>query len=113
MIDWNLYVWFGRSESIYKIVSEVVRLIVWVILPSFKISAFAGKEILLVLNLIHASVQLVSTNVKFILGSSSGGMGLSLLQEDNIRDENNKAEINANIFITPFILFDVWFPDLK
>ncbi len=105
MIDWNLYVWFGRSESIYKIVSDVVKLIIWVMLPSFKISAFAGKEILLVLNLIHASVQLVSSNVKFILGSSSGGIGLSFLQEDNIKDENRNAADKKRIFIlNPVIL---------
>ena len=105
MIDWNLYVWFGRSESIYKIVSDVVKLIIWVMLPSFKISAFAGKEILLVLSLIHASVQLVSTKAKFIWGCSSGGMGLSFLQEDNIKDENRNAADKKKIFIlNPVIL---------
>jgi hypothetical protein len=99
MIDWNLYVWFGRSESIYKIVSDVVKLIIWVMLPSFKISAFAGKEILLVLSLIHASVQLVSTKAKFIWGCSSGGMGLSFLQENIISDVNSNVQTKIEPFI--------------
>jgi hypothetical protein len=72
-------------------------------LSSFKISAFAGKEILLVPSLIQASVQLVSSNVKFICGCSSGGIGLSFLQEDIIKEMKIKTT-DKYFFITPFIL---------
>jgi hypothetical protein len=73
-------------------------------LPSFKISAFAGKEILLVLSLIHASVQLVSTKAKFIWGCSSGGMGLSFLQEGN-----NKVMQSARVSIKVVMLLFISF----
>jgi hypothetical protein len=50
-------------------------------------------------------VQLVSAKDKFIMGSSSGGIGLSFLQEDNIKDENRNAADNKRIFIlNPVIL---------
>jgi hypothetical protein len=102
MADWNLYEWIGRSESIYKIVSVVVKIIVWVMLSSFCSSTFAGKEILLVLNLIQASVQLVSSNVKFIWGCSAGGIGLSFLQEERISENKIRNAVKI-VFISPFI----------
>ena len=65
MIDLKLYVILGRSESIYKTVSGTFRLIVLNRLPSFCSSTSAGNDILLVLSFNHASVQLISSRVKF------------------------------------------------
>src|SRR5512146_2944622 len=99
MTDWYLYVWLGSSESIYRIVSAEVRLIVLTGLSSFNNSTSAGRLIFVVVNLIHASVQLTSSKVKFILGCSSGGMGLSFSQDNKKNEENNNVVTNKIIFI--------------
>ena len=66
---------------------------------SFINSTSTGKDILIVLNLSQVSVQLTSSNVKSARGCSSGGIGLFFLQDNKIRDENNRAETNKSIFI--------------
>ena len=73
----------------------------------FNNSTFAGKVILLVLSLSQASVQLTSSNVKSACGCSSGGIGLSFLQEGMISAENKKARTNNIIFIqSPYYFSD-------
>src|SRR5574338_1297409 len=99
MIELKLYVLFGSSESTYKIVSADVRLITSTKLLSFNKSTLAGNVRLLVLSLIQASVQLTSSRVIFIRGCSSGGMGLSFLQDIKISGKNNNIEANKAIFI--------------
>jgi hypothetical protein len=44
-------------------------------------------------------VQLVSAKDKFICGWSSGGIGLSFLQEDKTREVIKNAAVNNRIFI--------------
>ena len=68
-------------------------------LSSFKVSHSAGKVRLRVLSLIQASVQLVSSKAKFIWGCSSGGMGLSFLQENIISDVNSNVQTKIEPFI--------------
>jgi hypothetical protein len=68
MIVWKSYVWLGRRESIYNSVSVAARLIVSMELLSLYSSTSAGKDILVVFNFIHASVQLASSRLKVTCG---------------------------------------------
>ena len=86
MIEWKLYVWFGRSESAYKIVSAVVKFMFWIMLSSFRSAALAGQEIFEVLSFNHASEHERSSKVNFISGCSPGGTALSFLHENSTND---------------------------
>ncbi len=60
----NLYVWFGRSESIYKTESAVVKFIVSLMFSFWIRSMAAGSWRLVVVKLSQASVQETSSKVK-------------------------------------------------
>jgi hypothetical protein len=66
---------------------------------SLSSSTLTGRDILLVLILIQASVQLTSSSVRLICGCSSGGIGLSFLQENNRSEEISKESNNMIVLI--------------
>ena len=80
MTDWNIYVLFGRRESINIVVSELSRIIFCVTILSFLIIASTGKETFSVFKFSHASVQEASSKVKVIFLLSSG-CGVSVVSQ--------------------------------